>query len=354
MNPFVDARNLEFGGHTEKGARERNEDTYLIDRELGLAVLADGVGGHQCGEVASAITCAVLQREIAAGANLGTAIQRANTEVIAAVHSGEGKPGMAATVVAVHMTAHGYELAWVGDSRIYLWDGKLSLLTRDHSLVATELDSGRISLEEARTHPRRNVILQAVGSQATGHLDVGRNFGQLAPNSCLLLCSDGITDPLDSAQLCQLLSHRTGADETCERMVNRALQCGGTDNATAVLIAYNGTAYEPPRRMPPEWVAPDRVAPDWVAPDWVVWVYDPDTASYTGLPDVTLRNGDQGSDALTTEILRVQPGSATSVRSPAIALAARMEGYGRGREWRYALLAALFGALAAGLAYLLR
>jgi PPM family protein phosphatase len=317
VNPFVDARNLEIGGHTDKGWRERNEDTFLIDLELGLVVLADGMGGHQCGDVASAITCEAIQREVAAGVDLVTAVQRANTAVLEAARSGRGQPGMGSTVVAVHLTARGYELAWAGDSRIYLWDGKLSLLTRDHSLVQAQLASGRISLEEARTHPRRHVILQAVGTAA--QLDVGRNGGELAPNSCLLLCSDGITDPLDSAQLCELLSHRTAADETCERMVNMALQCGGKDNATAVLIACNSPADDPPRRM----------APDRVAPDQVVWVYDPATARYTGLPDLASRGPGQNSDF---EMTPTRPG----------------------RGWHYGLLAALLGTLAAGVAYVLR
>jgi len=333
VNPIVDGRNLEFGGHTDRGARARNEDTYLIDRELNLVVLADGVGGHQCGEVASAITCAVLQREIAAGADLGTAIQRANAEVLAAVHSGEGKPGMASTVVAVHMTAHGYELAWVGDSRIYLWDGKLSLLTQDHSFVATELASGHISLEEARAHPHRNVILQAVGT--TAQLDVGRNQGQLAPNSCLLLCSDGVTDPLDSAQLCELLSHRTAADETCERMVNMALQCGGKDNATAVLIACSGDPEHPPTTM---------------KPDSVVWIYDPEVDNYVGLPDITMHHPDIGSEAEMTQVFRITPGSPSAVKAASAASGEQLGGRRRGTVWRYYLLAALLGTFA--LAYL--
>lgn len=275
MNPFVDVQHLEIGGHSDVGRRERNEDIYLIDRELGLIVVADGLGGHQCGDIASRLTCEVLQREIGAGSDLRTAIHRANADVLEAVDAGRGKAGMGSTVVAVLLTEQGYELAWVGDSRIYLWNGKLHLLTRDHSLVEAQLASGQISLEEARTHPRRHVILQAVGLQVTGKLDIGINSGKLDPNSCLLLCSDGITDPLDSEQLCQLLSHRTSADETCQRIVTMALQCGGSDNATAVLIAHNGIPEDPSRSM---------------APAQVVWVYDPVTAKYEGLSDFTLEN----------------------------------------------------------------
>ncbi len=339
MNQFVDVQNLEIGGYSDLGRREHNEDAYLIDHELGLIIVADGVGGHQSGEVASAITCNVLQREIASGSDLRQAIDRANTEVIAAVQTGRGKSGMGSTVVAVLMTRDGYEVAWVGDSRAYLWDGKLTLLTRDHSFVETQLASGQISLEEARTHPRRHVILQAVGSQTTGNLDVGRNSGKLAPNSCLLLCSDGITDPLDNEQLCQLLSHRTTTDETCQRMVNMALQCGGKDNTTAVLIAYSGIPADPPRMM---------------APDQVVWIYDPATAKYEGLPDVTLHHPDFRSDAEKTQVLRVKPGFASSVLPPGPASGDKIKGEGCDKGWHYFWLAALLGTLASVLVYSLR
>jgi PPM family protein phosphatase len=336
VNQFVDIKNLEVSGSSHVGRRDHNEDAYLIDRELGLFVVADGVGGHQSGEVASAITCEVLQREIAAGADLRQAIDRANTEVIAAVQSGRGKSGMGSTVVAVLMTENGYDLAWVGDSRVYLWDGKLSLLTRDHSFVETQLASGQITLEEARTHPRRHVILQAVGAQASGDLEIGTNSGQLAANSCLLLCSDGITDPLDSEQLCQLLIRRSSTEETCERMVNMALQCGGRDNITAVLIAHNGTQEDSARIT---------------APAQVVWVYDPETAVYAGLPEVTLRHPDVGGEVEKTQVLRVRSGSVSSGRPMVIAAGEKVKA---NRGWRYFWLAALLGIVALVLAYLMR
>lgn len=265
-NPAADLHDLDLGASSHVGGRAHNEDNFLIDRELGLFILADGVGGHQSGEVASAITCEVIQREVAAGADLRTAIERANAGVLAAVQAGGGKPGMASTVVAVLLAPEGFELAWVGDSRVYLWDGKLRLLSRDHSLVEQQLASGLITREEARVHPRRNVILQAVGT-AAGTLEIGSNRGQLAHGSCLLLCSDGITDPLDSAQLCDLLKQPGGAQDSCQRLVDAALQAGGQDNITALLVARPGGA---------EGSYAVR------APDWIAWVYDPETQEYSG------------------------------------------------------------------------
>ncbi len=332
MNP------QDIGGHSDVGRREGNEDTYLIDRELGLIVVADGVGGHQSGDVASLLTCEVLQQEIAAGADLRAAINRANADVLDAVRTGRGEAGMGPTVVAVLMTENGYDVAWEGDSRICLWDGKLRLLTRDHSFVETQLASGQISREEARTHPRRHVILQAVGSQAMGNLDIGTNSGKLVLNSCLLLCSDGITDRLDSEQLCQLLSHRTIANETCQRIVAMALQCGGSDNATAVLIAHNGIPQDPPRIMPPA---------------QVVWVYDPATATYEGLPDLTLCNVDHTTEIEQTPVQCIKPHPASPVVPPGEASGGK-KGNDRHATWRYVWLADLLGTIALGLAYLLR
>ncbi len=250
---------FEFGGNTHVGRRDHNEDSFLIDRALGLAVVADGVGGHQCGELASAITCEVIQRETAAGADLCAAIQRANAGVLAAVRSGRGKAGMASTVVAARLAAGGYEIAWLGDSRAYLWDGKLHLLSRDHSFVEQQVMSGRITRDDARTHPRRNVILPAVGA-GSGAREIGTNRGLLATGACLLLCSDGLTEPLDNARLCALLDAGGNAQTLSQRLVDAACQAGGSDNITALLIRATAQAGNAGG-----------------APDTVVWMYDPRT-----------------------------------------------------------------------------
>jgi serine/threonine protein phosphatase PrpC len=336
VNQFVDLQDLEIGGHTDVGRRDHNEDTFLIDRELGLVVVADGVGGHQSGEIASELTCEVIQREITAGANLAQAIDSANREVIAAVETGKGKPGMGSTVVAFLITEHGYELAWVGDSRAYLWDGKLSLLTRDHSFVEAQLASGQISLEEARTHPRRNVILQAVGLQAEGTLDIGINSGQLAPDTCLLLCSDGLTDPLDNAQLSQLLNQRSSADETCHNMVEMALQGGGRDNTTAVLIVSNSSAEDS-----------SLIA----EPARVVWVYDPETADYEAVSESTVRQRGDDNPGVQTQVQRVKPASTSSALPADLTSGNSQQVKRRSAAWRYFWLAVLLGTLAIGLAY---
>lgn len=287
------------------------------------------MGGAQCGEVASAITCEVLQREIAAGADLNAAVTAANDGVLAAVASGRGNSGMASTVVAARLAASDYELAWVGDSRVYLWDGKLHLLSRDHSFVEQELASGRITREEARTHPRRHVILQAIGT-VSGQLDIGANRGRLAPGNCLLLCSDGITDALDSPRLCELLGHWTGAQDTCQRLVEAAFEAGGKDNITALLVANTRRAQD---------------AREGRAPEHVVWVYDPKTARYEDPHGPTVSHPSSAQEAI-----RAAPPAAASPTPPSPGATTPHASVGARARHCY-WLAALLGALALVLAW---
>ncbi|MEQ8801004.1 MAG: protein phosphatase 2C domain-containing protein, partial [Haliea sp.] len=120
MKQQSDARWLACGD-TDVGRREHNEDAFFVDDALGLMVVADGVGGHQAGEVASQVTCEVLARDVQRIGDLEGAIRSANLEVRDAVAAGRGKAGMATTVVAAQFDGSRYELAWVGDSRAYLW-----------------------------------------------------------------------------------------------------------------------------------------------------------------------------------------------------------------------------------------
>lgn len=264
-------------GATHVGQRHHNEDAYLLNPEQGLAVVADGVGGHQAGEVASAITCEVIQREVTAGHSIEEGIRAANREVMAAVAQGRGKAGMASTVVVARFSDNDYELAWVGDSRGYLWDGQLKLLTRDHSYVQALLARGQITLAQARNHPRRNVIVQAIGLQDDSKLQVGVNCGRLEPGQVLLLCSDGLSDVLDSGELSDILAADRPLRERCEALVETAVNAGGRDNITVVLLpgaeSSGGSAL-----LEPE----------------IIWSYDPASGEYSGLPEL------EGGESLDT------------------------------------------------------
>lgn len=285
-------------GATHVGQRKHNEDAYLMDPAHRLAIVADGVGGHQAGEVASAITCEVIQREVAAGRSIEDGIRAANREVMAAVAQGRGKAGMASTVVVAQFNDTDYEVAWVGDSRAYLWDGQLKLLTRDHSYVQALLAKGQISLAQARNHPRKNVIVQAIGLQDDDKLQVGVNCGRLEPGQVLLLCSDGLSDVLDSAALVDILSAEDSLEARCDRLVSAAVEVGGRDNITVILLpgaqSTSGAAL-----LEPE----------------LLWSYNPATGEYSGLPELEEIEVDSSSATPIPAVRRVAP-RATGGKGP--------------------------------------
>jgi serine/threonine protein phosphatase PrpC len=336
VSEHTEASLFQFAGHTDVGRRKHNEDAFLIDPDLGLLVVADGVGGHHSGEVASALTIEVLRREISAGSDLASAIQMANNEVKAGVEIGKGKAGMATTVVALRLTGDQYELAWVGDSRAYLWDGQLKLLTRDHSFVEAQLAAGQITLEEARTHPRRHVILQAIGLQKEGSVEIGSNSGRLGAGNTLLLCSDGVTDPLDNEQLSHLIGRGTPAQDTSSSLVNTALQCGGKDNSTAVIVQYKPESESEPGTA-----------------EQLVWAFDPDTKKYEGLPDSTPKREEAGANLEETQVMRVKAVPATDKSSAEPS--GSTDDHTSNTGWPYIFLVAIVGTtFALTLVYSLR
>ena len=255
-------------GATNVGRRNHNEDAYLLRPKSGLVLVADGVGGHHAGEVASAITCNTIADEVTAGAGLQQAVRAANRAVMEAVRTGNGKQGMASTVVAASVDEEGFEVAWVGDSRAYLWDGQLKLLTRDHSLLERLLASGEITRDEVKDHPQRNVIIQAIGLQSEDSLRVDINGGSLPEGAILLLCSDGMSDVLENAEIAAILCRELPLQERCDLLVETSIANGGKDNSTVILVSGNGpvTEHQEPN---------------------VVWRYDPSTGAVEGLTEAT-------------------------------------------------------------------
>jgi len=254
---------IEVWGQSHKAQRAHNEDSMLIDLDIGLVVVADGVGGQDAGEVASGLTCEVLAREVAAGSTLVEAIRKSNAEVFEAVSSGLGRAGMATTVVALQFKGADYELAWVGDSRAYLWTENLALLSRDHSYVETLIASNQINIEDARVHPKKNIVMQAVGAQSAEQLNIGTNRGCLQPGQVILLCSDGLNDAIPTSRIVEILSVDESLEIRCQQLVDAALNAGGRDNVTAVLVQGNSNL-----------VSQEEAAPAFV------WVYDSATAHY--------------------------------------------------------------------------
>jgi len=258
-----------FAARSHVGARSNNEDRVFVDDALGLYLVADGVGGHLAGEVASRISCEIVAQEVRDGQSLEASIRRADRAVHNAVISGEGRKGMASTLVAALLRPDALEVAWVGDSRAYLWDGEaLILVTQDHSLVAAMVANGEITSGEALTHPQRNVILQALGQSAEDALTVGkRHLTAIPKGATMLLCSDGLSDVITAPELAGLLQENLvhGLGDTADALIEAALAAEGRDNISVLLFA-------PENHRMQAAALPEQ--------DYV-WVYDPARDQYS-------------------------------------------------------------------------
>lgn len=229
-------QSLGFAAQSVAGrVRGHNEDAVLCLPELGLWAVADGMGGHECGEVASALALDTLRQSVVAGSGLESSIHAAHQAILAAVQE-EGGRRMGSTVVAVRFVDADYEVAWIGDSRAYRisLDG-IERLTRDHSWVQAMIDAGELSLDEARQHPRRNIVTQCLG-QGEQALEVGRAQGSLAPGELLLLCSDGLTGELTDEQIQEVCAGAATLDELVEELIGLANRLGGKDNISCIVL----------------------------------------------------------------------------------------------------------------------
>lgn len=226
-----------MAGSTHIGQRELNEDCYFADADLGLAVVADGMGGHNHGEVASAIVVDTLRREATDGGALDHAIVTSHQAVKRGAEEGRGGRGMGSAVVAAAFDGHDYEICWIGDCRAYIWDGELVQVTRDHSYVEKLLSSGAMNWEEAQGSSVRNMITQALGVSPDEDLEVGSVRGTLGAGQELLLCSDGLNDVLTGQQISAVLAGGGALQERCDRLVDAVVQAGGRDNVTVLLVA---------------------------------------------------------------------------------------------------------------------
>lgn len=230
---------IEFGHLSHVGLRRPlNEDTYYGDSELGLWLVADGMGGHACGELASALARDTIVAQVRAGASLGQAIRLADEEIIRSSRRRNDALPMGTTVVAARVQDNRFEVAWVGDSRAYLWrDGQLAQLSQDHSYVQELIAQGALTREQARTHPHRSAVTQALGVTDPRQLNVETLIGALRPGMQLLLCSDGLTEEVDERDISATLRQDDcSAQELVDMLIAAALDGGGSDNVTAILV----------------------------------------------------------------------------------------------------------------------
>jgi len=236
-------------GCTDVGQRSQNEDCFLVDADLALAVVADGMGGHASGDVASRMVVDIVRAEVAAGQSLEMALEQSHVAVLGAAR-GNDSARMGAAVVTARFTGAEYQVCWVGDCRAYLWSGELVQLTRDHSYVETLLSTGKISWEEAQNRPDRNLITQAIGGSEDIQVDVCCVRGTLSPGEELLLCSDGLNDVLRGREIAEILAGSGDLQDRCQQLVDTAKAAGGRDNITALLVTGAGTPLEIPAAEP--------------------------------------------------------------------------------------------------------
>jgi serine/threonine protein phosphatase PrpC len=238
--------------------RKGNEDSLFVNPDQNLFVVADGMGGHAAGEVASKLAVDAINEFVCLtsgdeeitwpfglddsisydGNRLKTAIRHANRKVLEATQEKTEYEGMATTVAAVLVDDDTANIGHVGDSRIYLFSqGSFSLLTSDHSWVNEQIQSGVISAEQARSHPLRNVVTRALGGKAD--LAVDMQTRKMSAGEVLLLCSDGLTSMVSDDDIFQVLQEAQGdIERAAQELVAAANAHGGEDNITVLLLKF--------------------------------------------------------------------------------------------------------------------
>ncbi len=215
-----------------------NEDSLGADPRQAVWLVADGMGGHAAGEVASQVARDTMLAEVGSGKSLQEATLAAHAAVVLAAASNDAQKGMGTTSVALRIRDAQCEMVWVGDSRGYLFRaGELTQLTKDHSFMQLLIDRQHLTVEQARTHPKRNVVTQVLG------------YGDPVPDSItcplqqgdvLMLCSDGLYDELSDIEISDIMRAESDLQICVDLLVNTACEKGGRDNISTVLVRYDG------------------------------------------------------------------------------------------------------------------
>jgi len=247
---------VEIYSATDVGrARDNNEDSVAVEASVGLAVLADGMGGYNAGEVASQMLTAFIKSELGrwlkeTGGKAGSGdvrramdicVDNANRAIFNAANTNPRYAGMGTTLVLAVFRPDGLLLGHVGDSRAYrLRNSQLTQITRDHSLLQEQLDAGLLTPEEAAFSSNRNLVTRAVGVEDAVMLELHQH--EVQPGDLFLLCSDGLSDMLDDDALCQLLLSHPSLSEAAQALIDAANDMGGKDNIAIVLARVEGHA----------------------------------------------------------------------------------------------------------------
>ena len=226
--------------------RAGNEDSLYADadRERGLFIVADGMGGHAAGEVASEIAVQIVARDLSdvrdltkpdSGTRMGEALKAANRAIYERTILEAEKQGMGTTASCLLVGQGRYVIGHIGDSRVYLLrDGVFRQITKDHSYVQEQVDAGFLTPEQARYHPYSNVITRCVGANAAVEADV--LTGELRNGDLYLVASDGLTGMVEDPQLKRILESRQTPGRMVDSMITEANRRGGLDNITAIIV----------------------------------------------------------------------------------------------------------------------
>ncbi|NJP36405.1 Stp1/IreP family PP2C-type Ser/Thr phosphatase [Alkalicoccus luteus] len=237
--------------HSDTGkVRSHNEDSVLFHERSGwfLTVVADGMGGHQAGDVASRMACNRMLDQFKSAADaldtetieewLRKTVDRINSDLFTYQQEHLDCRGMGTTLTAAVGRGEDVYYINVGDSRLYLLTGNaVTQITKDQSLVGELVRQGELTEAEAEVHPRRNVLLQALGTE----MDVSGEIGSIRwrPEDTLLLCTDGLTNKLADSLIMEIVHNETSLEDAGERLIASANDKGGEDNITAALVRFH-------------------------------------------------------------------------------------------------------------------
>jgi protein phosphatase len=228
---------MRFAARTHPGQRGANEDAIGFDQAGAFCFVADGMGGHASGDVASRLVKEALLATLPSVPAV-EAVRRAHAAVVTAAEANSAHGGMGSTVVVASISPGHAQVVWVGDSRAYLWrKGRLRQLTRDHSFLEILREQEGLSDAELRGHPHKNLVTQTlgIGEPTPASIDVPLRTGDW-----LVLCSDGLNDELDDAQIAAVLARHGFPDDAADALIEAAIANGGHDNVSVVLAEYDG------------------------------------------------------------------------------------------------------------------
>ena len=250
---------ISCAGNTDVGVvRSGNEDSFLLNCAGGLFIVADGIGGHAAGEVASEMAVQIVAKELGSlrglsdaesASRMRSAIRKANAAIFERTLAEHDKRGMGTTTTVMVLFSRRYLIGQVGDSRAYLLrEGDLLQLTKDHSYVQEQVDAGLLTPEQARTHPYSNVITRCVGANEDVAPDI--YFGNLERGDVVLLASDGLTGMLEDQQLATIMGAEENPETCVNKMIADANRRGGLDNITAIVVRVDDVEAQNTGEMP--------------------------------------------------------------------------------------------------------